>query len=213
MIIAWDIETCPLPKNTFSEAQQRRYQRQLDMLLEREPDIDPDEASIKVRSLHPLLGFICAIGVVRFQNDELGTPHVYTAPLPKHEADMLCQFWNDIQKLPMVKWTTFNGKRFDCDWLAARTLAHHLTPTRQDILNRNPYQHRPHADLFNLVRHPITLDDLCDLLGVPSPKSDMDGSGVYEAIKAGRLNDVVEYCKRDVIATMTCFLAARSCFV
>ena len=125
---------------------------------------------------------------------------------------MLGQFWSDIQKLPTALWTTFNGKRFDCDWLVARTLTHHLSPSRQNILHRNPYQHRPHADLYNLIRQPMSLDDLCDLLGVPSPKSTMDGASVYEAVKAGHLDDVVAYCKGDVLATMACFLAVRECF-
>jgi predicted PolB exonuclease-like 3'-5' exonuclease len=47
----------------------------------------------------------------------------------------------------------------------------------------------------------ISLDKLCLALSIPSPKGDMDGSMVNQAVKDGRLLEVVEYCKRDVIAT------------
>ena len=48
----------------------------------------------------------------------------------------------------------------------------------------------------------ISLEKLCLALGVPSPKGDMDGSMVGKAVADGRLLEVVEYCKRDVRATL-----------
>jgi len=42
---------------------------------------------------------------------------------------------------------------------------------------------------------------LCRALGVESPKGEIDGSRVWEYVKAGRLYDVAEYCKKDVEAT------------
>jgi hypothetical protein len=43
----------------------------------------------------------------------------------------------------------------------------------------------------------IKLDKLCKALGLPG-KGDMDGSKVWDAIKAGRMSDVAEYCADDV---------------
>ena len=43
----------------------------------------------------------------------------------------------------------------------------------------------------------IGLDRLCRALGIPG-KADMDGSMVWDAIRDGRINDVVEYCDSDV---------------
>lgn len=47
----------------------------------------------------------------------------------------------------------------------------------------------------------ISLNKLCMALSIPTPKGDMDGSMVGQAVADGRLLEVVEYCKRDVKAT------------
>lgn len=44
----------------------------------------------------------------------------------------------------------------------------------------------------------ISLDNLCTALGIPSPKNGMDGSMVWDYVQAGKINEVAEYCKRDV---------------
>ena len=50
----------------------------------------------------------------------------------------------------------------------------------------------------------IKFDRLCKILGVPSPKTDMDGSKVYEAWKAGQIERIAEYCRGDVEAVREC---------
>lgn len=54
---------------------------------------------------------------------------------------------------------------------------------------------------FAGVGNRISLDKLCLALSIPSPKGDMDGSMVSQAVADGRILEVVEYCKRDVVAT------------
>jgi len=51
----------------------------------------------------------------------------------------------------------------------------------------------------------ISLDKLCRALGVPSPKGELDGSKVFEYFKAGRLDEIAEYCRKDVWATRECY--------
>jgi DNA polymerase elongation subunit (family B) len=43
----------------------------------------------------------------------------------------------------------------------------------------------------------VSLDKLCKALGLPG-KGDMDGSKVWDYVQAGRLDEVVAYCKDDV---------------
>jgi len=47
----------------------------------------------------------------------------------------------------------------------------------------------------------VSLDRLCTLLGVPSPKSSMSGADVGPAWLAGRYAEIQEYNLRDVVAT------------
>lgn len=51
----------------------------------------------------------------------------------------------------------------------------------------------------------VSLDRLCRILGVASSKSEMDGSQVWGYFKAGRIGEIAEYCKRDVVATRACW--------
>ncbi len=46
----------------------------------------------------------------------------------------------------------------------------------------------------------ISLDKLCLALSIPSPKGDMDGSQVWQYVQDGRLDEVAQYCARDVEA-------------
>lgn len=55
----------------------------------------------------------------------------------------------------------------------------------------------------------ITLDRLCVALGVPSPKGAMDGSMVAQYFAEGRLAEIVDYNRADVIATRDCYLKMK----
>lgn len=122
---------------------------------------------------------------------------------------MLARFWNDVARLPRhVRWVSFNAKRFDSPMLAARTLHQGLTPTRRDILCQHPYRQRNHLDLCGLWPScAYGLDDLCGLLGIATPKDQIDGSQVAATVAAGRIDEVARYCERDAQATLECALA------
>lgn len=204
-VVAWDIETVPQPLASLSDRQRRRYDLDLAAQRVRQPDADPDDLCRLVRSLHPMLGRICCISLVRMDaSGSVGTPKSYVSHLPGNEDVALAQFWVDIAKLPRqgVRWVTFNGKRFDVDWLKVRSAVHGLVPSRNDILDTYPFRHEPHCDLSRVFDCRAGLDDLCDLLGVESPKGEIDGSGVAAAVQAGRIADVAAYCERDVVATL-----------
>ena len=47
----------------------------------------------------------------------------------------------------------------------------------------------------------ISLDKLCKALGIPTPKGDLDGSKVWEYFRAGRIQEIADYCKKDIVAT------------
>lgn len=46
-----------------------------------------------------------------------------------------------------------------------------------------------------------SLDKLCKALSIPSPKGAIDGSKVWDFVKAGEIEQVAEYCAKDVAAT------------
>lgn len=212
VVVAWDVETCPLPLGHLSEAQRRRYEKDLASLQRREPSLSGEEASRKARSLSGFLGWICCISAVRGRLDReqrrsspAYEPVSFTAARPERERGMLEAFWETIRSFPGgTLWCTFNGKRFDVPFLTQRTAFHDLEPTRGDILDTYPYRHDPHIDLSWAWPGSYALDDLCGHLDVPSPKAELDGAGVWKAVEEGLIDDVAAYCERDVVATLRC---------
>lgn len=47
----------------------------------------------------------------------------------------------------------------------------------------------------------ISLANLCKALDIPVKTGDITGATVWDAVKAGRIHDVAEYCMADVVAT------------
>jgi hypothetical protein len=134
-----------------------------------------DAASRLVRSVHPFLGWICCIsavsGTLGSGTEGLNEPITWTARSPDEEADLLKVFWEAVAGFPKgTLWITFNGKRFDVPFVEARSAARDISPTRSDLRDTYPYSMRPHADLAHLWPQHYSLDGLCALLGVPSPK-------------------------------------------
>lgn len=210
---AWDIETCPQPLDTLTDAQKRRHEKLLKRQLEKTPDIGPEEASRLVRSVNGFLGWICCISIVRIEGDEIGEPYSIVMGLQEQEDMLLSRFWELAAKLTTAQFVTFNGKRFDVDFLVARTHAHGLHVKNLRMVNKHRYRHRPHADLMGVFDYQYSLDDLCDLLGVVSPKGSMSGADVYPAVKAGRISEVATYCEQDVVATAACYLKMKHMLV
>jgi hypothetical protein len=210
LLIAWDIETCPFDLDTYTPSQNDRYGQELRYRRDRRED-EPEEASSRaVRSLHPCLGWICCISAVSGTlSDGPNEPQSWVAAEPEEEAQILEQFWEAIAGFPdNVVWCTFNGKKFDVPFLELRSLHRGLSPSRSDILNTYPYNHRPHADLCLEWPQFYSLDDLCDLFGLESPKDELDGSEVAQAVEDGRLDEVATYAKGDALATFRCTQAA-----
>jgi hypothetical protein len=179
--------------------------------LDRNPEMDEADASRLVRSVHPFLGWICCISAVSgsLQSNTLdggpNEPVSWTAASMDKEAALLESFWQAVARFPKgTRWATFNGKRFDVPFVEARSAAHGIAPTRQDLRNTYPYGHTPHADLAWLWPQHYSLEGLCGLLDVPSPKSGVDGSGVADLVASGRIGEVAAYCERDVVATFRC---------
>ena len=206
-LVAWDIETCPRPYDNLSASHKRRHKNEYEYQQRNDRESPADEVKRKAAGTHPLLGWICCISVAPGSRSQVGEPRSWAAASMDKEKELLESFWEFVGELPGgLRWVTFSGKRFDVPFVKARSLKHELTPTRQDILNTYPYSDDPHFDLANLIGGNTfySLEDLCDHLDVESPKDGFDGSDVAPAVEDGRIDEVQDYCERDVIASLRC---------
>ncbi len=108
-----------------------------------------------------------------------------------------------------------NGKEFDFPYIARRLIIHGLPlPGRLDLFGKKPWE-VPHLDTMDLwkfgdYKHHTSLKLLTNVLGIPSPKEDIDGSEVRDVYyKAGELERIISYCERDVVAIAQVVLKMR----
>ena len=109
-----------------------------------------------------------------------------------------------------------NGKEFDFPYIARRLIIHGISlPYKLDLFGKKPWE-VPHLDTMELwkfgdFKHYTSLKLMANILGIPSPKEDMDGSMVRDVYyEKGDLDRIVAYCELDVITLAQVFLRLRN---
>lgn len=99
-----------------------------------------------------------------------------------------------------------NGKEFDYPYIARRMIIHGIKlPDKLNLFGKKPWEvaHLDTMDLwkFGDYKHYTSLKLLTSILGIPSPKDDIDGSQVGEVFyKEKDIERIVQYCEKDTIA-------------
>ncbi len=108
-----------------------------------------------------------------------------------------------------------NGKEFDFPYIARRMIINDITlPYKLNLFGKKPWE-VPHLDTLELwkfgdYKNYTSLKLLTNVLGIPSPKDDIDGSDVYRVFyEENDISKIIEYCEKDTIAVAQIFLRLR----
>ncbi|WP_027126106.1 3'-5' exonuclease [Gelidibacter mesophilus] len=108
-----------------------------------------------------------------------------------------------------------NGKEFDFPYIARRMIIHKIElPNKLNLFGKKPWE-VPHLDTLELwkfgdYKNYTSLKLLTTVLGIPSPKDDIDGSEVCRVYyEENDLKRIVVYCEKDTIAVAQIFLRLR----
>jgi 3'-5' exonuclease len=135
------------------------------------------------------------------------------------EPELIRRFFDGIDRYApqLVSW---NGGGFDLPVLAHRALIHGVAAAKfwdwgddDREFKYNSYlgrYHTRHLDLMDVLamyqpRNYAALDAMARLAGFPG-KLGFDGSEVYAAYEAGRIDDIRRYCETDVLNTYLLYL-------
>jgi len=186
-------------------------------LLQRVTDEQDREALPERMAFYPGLGKVIAIGMWNLEKERglillegehedqrewEKVPHsdVFRGP----EEELLERFWDVVgRKRPRL--VSYNGRGYDGPILMIRSAQLGVKPSANLVPNR--YQIDSHCDLMEVFsfhgtwRERYSLDFWCRRFDVESPKGSIDGSQVARAYRDGRIEDIGEYCLRDVRAT------------
>lgn len=99
-----------------------------------------------------------------------------------------------------------NGKEFDFPFIARRMIINKIDlPIKLNLFGKKPWE-IPHLDTLELWRfgdykHYTSLKLLTAILGIPSPKDDIDGSEVAKVYYLEKnIQRIATYCEKDTIA-------------
>src|SRR5690606_946644 len=108
-----------------------------------------------------------------------------------------------------------NGKEFDFPYIARRMIIHNIElPYKLNLFGKKPWE-VPHLDTMDLwkfgdYKNYTSLKLLTNVLGIPSPKDDIDGSEVRRVYyEENQIDRIIVYCEKDTIAVAQILLRLR----
>jgi predicted PolB exonuclease-like 3'-5' exonuclease len=129
----------------------------------------------------------------------------------KDFKNLLTTHFNDAKHLLCAH----NGKEFDFPYIARRMIIHNIElPSKLNLFGKKPWE-VPHLDTLELwkfgdYKNYTSLKLLTHILGIPSPKDDIDGSEVYRVYyEEQEIDRIVTYCEKDTVAVAQIFLRLR----
>jgi 3'-5' exonuclease len=141
-----------------------------------------------------------------YEVQAVGAPHIGQ----RTEKELIESFVSKVGKIsPQL--VTFNGCGFDLPVLRYRAMIHQVFAPG---MHNRSYFHRYTDDCVDLCDvlgsfsygGKVKLDELSRIMGLPGKPDGLDGSQVEAYFNAGRIQDIADYCKSDVINTYRLWL-------
>jgi len=218
-IIFIDIETVPVTGSydKLSEEMQHRWEEKFGMLKKRMPE-KYDEATSAAKGFETSAGIyaefgkiVCiSVGYIYYKEDEM---FIRTKSFADDdERKILTEFSELVNKFPDNNFCGHNIKEFDIPYICRRMLINSLPlPLSLQINNKKPWEVNLLDTLdfwkFGDYKNFTSLKLLTAVLGIQTPKDDIDGSQVADVYyNEKNLKRIAVYCQKDVLATAQVWL-------
>lgn len=206
-ILFLDIETVPELKewSDLSELTQELYAKKT--AYQRKDEVTPEDFYERA-GIWAEFGKIICISVAYFTDNKGYKVLRVTSFSGDNEKQILLDFRTLIKdhfNKPRHLLCAHNGKEFDFPFIARRMIVHQIElPSKLNLFGKKPWE-VPHLDTMELwkfgdYKHFTSLQLLTSILGIPSPKDDIDGSDVARVYyEENDLPRIVDYCEKDTI--------------
>ncbi len=149
-------------------------------------------------------GDVRSFRVTSFHGDEITLLKEFKALLDNH--------FNKPQQLLCAH----NGKEFDFPYIARRMIINGIDiPFKLDLFGKKPWE-VPHLDTLELWKFGdyktfTSLKLMAHVLGIPSPKDDIDGSQVRHVFYVEKdIDRIITYCEKDTVTVAQILLRLRN---
>lgn len=176
------------------------------------PDASPEESYTHWAALFAEFGQVITIGLGYFFKEEEEVHFKVKALDYEREEDILQEVATMLANKKRLRLVAHNGLSFDYPYLGRRMIVSGIPlPATLDLMAKKPWEIR-HIDTLQLwkfgeMRNYTSLALLCEILGIPTSKEDLDGSLVSQTYHQNKeLSRIAHYAQEDVIATARLFL-------
>lgn len=184
------------------------------------PELLPEESYQKRAAVYSEFAKVVCISIGCLMQKE-GQWKIYLRSLTGHdEHELLQRFckaisqFNEHEKELIL--CGHNIKEFDIPFLCRRMIIHGMDlPKCMDTSTKKPWE-VTHVDTMEMWRYGdkknfTSLGLLAAILGIPTPKDDIDGSMVGEVYwQENDLERIAKYCAKDVITSARVFLRLKN---
>ena len=207
-VLFLDIETVPQQEiwSELPESMQELYAKKT--AYQRKDEIAPEDFYERA-GIWAEFGKIICISVAYFTEKEGNRKLRVTSFYGDDEKKILTDFKNLLDthfNRTKHLLCAHNGKEFDFPYIARRMIIHQIElPNKLNLFGKKPWE-VPHIDTMELwkfgdYKHFTSLQLLTSILGIPSPKDDIDGSEVAKVYyEEKNMERIVNYCEKDTIA-------------
>lgn len=215
-ILFLDIETVPETQH-FSELDEAKQELwEAKSKYQRKEEYTAEEFYDRAGIWAEFGKIVCiSVGYFAFQGDirtfRVTSFHGEEVKILKDFKNLLTSYFSETKHLLCAH----NGKEFDFPYIARRMIIHNIVlPHKLNLFGKKPWE-VPHLDTLELWKFGdyktyTSLKLLTHVLGIPSPKEDIDGSEVYGVFyEDNDIDRIVSYCERDTIAVAQIFLRMR----
>lgn len=218
-ILFLDIETAPGVANysNLNEGLKKLWDKKTKH-LSNSPEDSPESLYPRA-GIYAEFGKIICISVGIFRKDESGNYKIRIKSFYSHDEKKLLAEFIELLNKKFHKTEhllcAHNGKEFDFPYIARRILINKLKlPALLDIAGKKPWDIK-HLDTLELwkfgdYKSYTSLELLCNVFNIPTPKDDIDGSQVGKVYwEDNDLERIVTYCQKDVISIAQLILSYR----
>lgn len=211
-LLLLDIETVPCAAS-FTELDSAWQSLFCEKITKTMPEeVGPEESYRKKAGILAEFGKIICISTAFFLENDRGEVSLKMKSLSgDDEVKILMDFTDLCNRMmrhnPQFQFCGHNIKEFDIPFICRRILINRLPlPEYLQLHDKKPWQVKMFDTLnwwkFGDNKNYVSLHLLANVLGIPTSKSDIDGSMVQDVYYRDKdLARIVAYCQRDVVVT------------
>ena len=215
-ILFLDIETVPETQHFYELDHTKQALWEAKSQYQRKDDFTSEEFYERAGIWAEFGKIVCiSVGYFNIQNDKrtfrVTSFHGEEIAILKNFKALLISHFNQANHLLCAH----NGKEFDFPYIARRMIIHNVElPNKLNLFGKKPWE-VPHLDTLELWKFGdyktyTSLKLLTNVLGIPSPKDDIEGSEVYRVYyEENNIDRIITYCEKDTIAVAQIFLRLR----